>query len=196
MGDGTEPQINLLPIERYWFLTWTTYGSWLPGDLRGFVGEAVDEDGLRRPHNESHSPPAMPSEALAQFSRELLVGPPILLNVLQAKALLEQFLETTRYRRWLLVAVGVMQTHIHAVIGVTGDPKPEKILNDLKSYATRRLNRDWARPVSETWWSRSGSKRKLAGEQDVVAVVEYIHHQPNPLLIWTRERGVVFRVER
>ena len=195
MTDITVPQINLLPIERYWFLTWTTYGSWLPGDQRGFVGEAVDEDGQRRPHNEPHSPSAMPSAALAQFSREQLVGPPILLNVSQADALLEQFLETTAYRRWLLVAVGIMRTHLHTVIGVTGDPKPEKILNDLKSYATRRLNQNGSRPVSETWWSRSGSKRKLAGEQDVEAVVEYIHRQPNPLLIWSRERSVVFRAD-
>jgi hypothetical protein len=22
---------------RYWLLTWTTYGTWLPGDERGFV---------------------------------------------------------------------------------------------------------------------------------------------------------------
>jgi hypothetical protein len=22
---------------RYWFLIWTTYGTWLPGDDRGFV---------------------------------------------------------------------------------------------------------------------------------------------------------------
>ena len=24
-------------IDRIWFLTWTTYGTWLPGDERGFV---------------------------------------------------------------------------------------------------------------------------------------------------------------
>ena len=33
----TEP-INFIPIDRNWFLTWTTYGTWLPGDPRGFVG--------------------------------------------------------------------------------------------------------------------------------------------------------------
>ncbi len=27
-----------LTMDRYWFLTWTTYGPWLPGDRRGFVG--------------------------------------------------------------------------------------------------------------------------------------------------------------
>ena len=25
------------PSHRYWLLTWTTYGTWLPGDDRGFV---------------------------------------------------------------------------------------------------------------------------------------------------------------
>ena len=26
-----------------WLLTWTTYGTWLPGDERGFVGNVVEE---------------------------------------------------------------------------------------------------------------------------------------------------------
>ena len=26
-----------------WLLTWTTYGTWLPGDEHGFVGNVVEE---------------------------------------------------------------------------------------------------------------------------------------------------------
>jgi len=26
-----------LAFDRHWLLTWTTYGTWLPGDARGFV---------------------------------------------------------------------------------------------------------------------------------------------------------------
>jgi hypothetical protein len=26
-----------------WLLTWTTYGTWLPGDERGFVGNVLEE---------------------------------------------------------------------------------------------------------------------------------------------------------
>ncbi len=26
-----------------WLLTWTTYGTWLPGDERGFVGNVIEE---------------------------------------------------------------------------------------------------------------------------------------------------------
>src|SRR5947209_816005 len=31
-------------MDRYWFLTWTTYGTWLPGDARGFVGRVWSAD--------------------------------------------------------------------------------------------------------------------------------------------------------
>jgi hypothetical protein len=32
-------------MDRYWLLTRTTYGTWLPGDVRGFVSRVRD---LRR----------------------------------------------------------------------------------------------------------------------------------------------------
>ncbi len=34
-------------MDRYWPLTWTTYGTWLPGDARGFAVSNV-RDGLGR----------------------------------------------------------------------------------------------------------------------------------------------------
>jgi hypothetical protein len=44
-------------MDRYWFLTWTTYGTWLPGDARGFVGRVWNEDlGPRVKHNEPGTP--------------------------------------------------------------------------------------------------------------------------------------------
>ena len=38
-------------MDRHWFLTWTTYGSWLPGDPRGFVSQLRDDYGL--PHTDA-----------------------------------------------------------------------------------------------------------------------------------------------
>ena len=38
-------------MERYWLLTWTCYGHWLPGDARGFVGNIRDDDGSQITHN-------------------------------------------------------------------------------------------------------------------------------------------------
>lgn len=184
--------INLLPIDRYWFLTWTTYGTWLPGDRRGFIGAVRPPDGSRRLNNQPGTPVESPNPRLRRYAASKLSGPAVVLNGKQAHQALSQFLETTSHRKWLLIATGIMATHVHAVVGVPGDPAPEKILGDLKSYASRALNRHWTRPQSETWWTESGSKRKLADERSVESAVRYILDQPNPLLIWTREDGIVF----
>ena len=187
----TEP-INFIPIDRYWFLTWTTYGTWLPGDDRGFVGVAPNEFGRLVEHNQLGTPLAPPRPGLRRSAEARMKGDPVIFHIDHAEALLAQFQETTRIRRWLLVAAGIMHTHIHAVIGVPGDPDPDKILGDLKAYGSRRLNQTGTCPGNDTWWTSGGSKRKLPDARSVEGAVAYIRQQPNPLLIWTREDGLVF----
>jgi len=48
-------------MERHWFLTWTTYGTWLPGDDRGFVCNVSSPDGMGQRLNEFGSEPASTS---------------------------------------------------------------------------------------------------------------------------------------
>lgn len=184
----TEPP-NFILVDRVWFLTWTTYGTWLPGDERGFVGSAKDEFGEFSTHNEFGSALGKPNEHLRSAAEQQLKANPILLNIHHARALLEQFQETVHFRKWLLIAVGIMHTHLHVVVGVPGDPDPEKILGDFKAYGSRCLNQKWGKPTSDTWWTTRGSKRKLGASRALETVVHYVCHQPNPLLIWTRENG-------
>ncbi|MEX2139900.1 MAG: transposase [Pirellulales bacterium] len=173
--------------DRYWFLTWTTYGTWLPGDSRGFVSPV-------RVGNELvlHNLPGTPYDAdhpnLLRFAEMRLKGPPIYLSLSQAERCLQQFHETTALRRWWLLATALMRNHIHAVVGVPGDPPPRKLLQDYKSYASRALNRSFGRPKSDTWWTESGSKRKLPHEDAIVGAVLYVARQANPLVIWIDER--------
>lgn len=186
------PDINFIQVARYWFLTWTTYGTWLPGDERGFVGVAPDQSGRMVLHNQPNSPLAPPRPGLLQSAESRLKGAPVILNIDQAEALLDQFHETTAHRHWLLVAIGIMHTHLHLVVGVPGDPNPDKILGDGKAYGSRRLNHVGRIRDDGTWWTTGGSKRKLSNDYSVEAAVNYIRQQPNPLLIWTREDGLVF----
>ena len=185
------PPVNLIPIERYWFLTWTTYGTWLPGDARGWVGDAVDETGAIVSHNQPHSPPAPPNPKLARSAARRLKSAPIVLTQPQVESLFLQLQETASFRNWLLCAVGIMATHLHVLLGVPGDPDPEKLLGDLKAYASRRLNREFGPRPSETWWTASGSQRKVDSVDAIPAVVHYIRQQPSPRLIWTRDEGRV-----
>ena len=123
--------------------------------------------------------------ALESAVRGKLKCPPIRLTRQQAEVLFAQFQETAGFRQWQLLAVAVMDSHCHVVLGVPGDPDPSKLLGDLKSYGSRSLNRRWTKPPSDTWWTESGSKRKLPDERAVLQAVKYVTEQEYPLVIWT-----------
>jgi hypothetical protein len=80
-----------------------------------------------------------------------------------------------------------MANHFHLVVGVPGDPDPSDVLGDFKSYASRALNRRWAKPAGGTWWTESGSKRKLPNETAVLGAIQYVKAQEYPLVIWVAE---------
>jgi len=122
--------------------------------------------------------------ALAEYSRNHMKGPSLYLDLEKAHQLLSQFQETARYRNWNLLAVAIMPNHVHLVVGVSGDPEPEKIRGDFKAYGSRALNQKWGKPVNGTWWTEGGSNRKLPDEKAVLRAIEYVKNQPNPLLIW------------
>ena len=177
-------------MDRHWFLTWTTYGAWLPGDRRGFVGSLRDEHGLPWIHNLPGTPYDADVAPLEKAMRAAMKGLPIRLTLEQAVAMLPQFQETAAYRNWLLLAVAIMANHAHLVVGVPGDPDPEKLLHDFKSYASRVLNRRWGKPSNGTHWTESGSKRKLPDEKAVYGGVEYVRNQEYPLVVWVNEPAV------
>lgn len=181
--------INLLPIERYWFLTWTTYSSWLLGDDRGYVGWTTNEQGELVPNNAPNSPLALPNATLKASAQKSLKSSPVTLNREQADSLFQQFGQTCDFRKWLLLAAAIMTTHLHLLVGVSDDPDPDKILGDLKAHGTRRLNSDWGSRPSGTWWTTGGSTRKLKDRLSIPAVGHYIQNQPSPLLVWTRDEG-------
>jgi hypothetical protein len=83
-----------MAMDRYWLLTWTTYGTWLPGDRRGSVTSVRDGPGPRVEHDQPGTPcePYLPG--LNASARAAQKGPPIYLTLTQAEALLAQFQET------------------------------------------------------------------------------------------------------
>ena len=171
-------------MDRYWFLTWTTYGTWLPGDERGFVAPIRDADGVQEIHNVPGTPHDADNPALKRFAQQQLKQPPIFLNTDQAHELLPQFQETAHFRKWQLLAAAVMANHVHLVVGVPGDPDPSSLLRDFKSYGSRCLNRRWSKPECGRWWTESGSKRKLPNQRAVDSAISYVQRQDNPLVSW------------
>ena len=179
-------------MDRYWLLTNTCYGTWLPGDRRGFVGRVWEH----RPDDPAHEPrvahelPGTPYDedvpGLARASHDLMKGQPVQLTVAHADVFLAQVRETAGVRGWQLLAVAVMFNHFHIVVGVPGDPDPSKVLGDFKSWCTRALSQHFGAPASKTWWTASGSKRRLRDERALAAAIRYVlYDQPNPLVTWS-----------
>ncbi len=176
-------------MDRVWFLTWTTYGTWLPGDERGHASKVRTIDGAAVRHNAPGTDYDAKRRGLQLDARALLAGDSILLRSEQAERLIEQFHETAQHRGWTLLAVAVMANHVHILVGVPGDPEPETLLRDFKSYGSRRLNRLFGEPASGTWWTAGGSTRKKEDRDAVSAAIEYVRGQKYPLVVWVNEKS-------
>jgi REP element-mobilizing transposase RayT len=177
-------------MDRYWFLSSTFYGNWLPGAEGGFVSRVRDRrpdeppSEARHEHDRLGTPCDRALAGLHRHAQGLLKCEPIRLTRPHADALLTQFQETATHRGWELRAVAIMVNHVHLVVGVLGDPEPKKVLGDFKAYGSRKLNQGWGKPPSGTWWTYDGSKRKVKDEAHLRAVIEYVRNQANPLIIW------------
>jgi len=169
-------------MDRYWFFTWRTYGTWLPGD-HGFVGYYRALTGDKVSDNEVDGDFAEPIPALAAYAARLLKSEPVSLTLEHARILLPQFHETAQVRGWQIDAVAILTTHVHIVFGVPGDPDPSKMLGDWKSYGSRSLNRSLGKRPGE-WWADNGSKRPLKTDFRRWAANRYVRDQENPLLVW------------
>jgi REP element-mobilizing transposase RayT len=172
-------------MDRYWLLTWTTYGTWLPGDARSFVSDVPHGHGPEVRHNAPGTPYDADDDRVRQRALALLVGEAGWLTAEQARVVAEQFRQTARFRGWLLSAGAVMANHVHLVVGAPGDPDPAKLIHDFKSYATRALKAAGHVPSGARWWTESGSRQKLPDDQAVSAAIEYVRRQHAPLVVWT-----------
>ena len=106
------------------FLTWTTYGTWLPGDARGWVEY---RNGFQLPD------PILELECAARMTEDACrLGPH------QRERVHKQLAETCKYKGWRLHAVNCRSNHVHVVLSSTAHPKV--IREQLKAWCSRRLN--------------------------------------------------------
>ena len=174
---------------RTWFVTSTTYGTWLPGDERGFVGRVRDlrpgEDSLTRvEHDRRGDDYDADLAAIKNSALNAMRGNAVWLTAGQATAVRDQLLATAAYRGWQVHAVAVMANHFHIVATTGPAVAPDDVLRDFKCYASRALNKAWARPRSGTWWTESGSCRELPGAAVVRQKVRYTLDQEFPLALY------------
>src|SRR5438093_2578896 len=84
-------------MDRYWLLTWTTYGTWLPGDRRGFVSEVRVEAGDKVLHNVPGTPCDEDLPPLQAYAASIMAEDAVRLDLAQAQAVAGQLRETAAH---------------------------------------------------------------------------------------------------
>jgi len=156
-----------------YLITFACYGRHLHGDESGSVD---------RKHNLPGSPlvAANPPRVSAEQAR--MDQPPYSMDRKRREAVLASVVERCSQRNWSLLAAHVRANHVHVV--VEAEARPERIMNDLKSFASRYLTRMGLERPARKRWARHGSTRWLWKGNDVSAAIRYVvDEQGDPMSV-------------
>jgi REP element-mobilizing transposase RayT len=149
-----------------YFITWTTYGTWLPGDARGWIKSR--EWGTKPPD------PELENQARAQMAE-----PAVVLTPDQRKLVEQTISDHCRIRRWILHAVNARTNHVHVV--VTADRDAEEIRNQFKAWCSRKLSdqANLTKAVAKKagrrhWFTEGGDNEAIQDEQHLENVIRYV----------------------
>jgi REP element-mobilizing transposase RayT len=176
-----------MPDPLAYFLTWCSYGTWLPGDERGWIQHRHGwqfPDAVKKLEAEARM-----TEDACRFDAE------------QRIVVERQIAETSQTRGWELHAVNCRSNHVHVI--VTASPAPKIVRNQLKAWCTRRLKEleikrrqfgDGPRSrfglasdattstrivsegegLRENWWAERGSQRFINDADSLEAAIVYV----------------------
>jgi REP element-mobilizing transposase RayT len=149
-----------------YFSTWTTYGTWLPGDDRGWFkrGRGWQEPNRMRAF-----------EAALRMTEDAVT-----LDAEQRRLVHKAIADHCGIRGWVLHAVNCRTNHVHAV--VTAPDRPLELPREqFKSWCTRRLKElERARqagrrgPVREHWWTERGWDEYIDQEDELAELMWYV----------------------
>ena len=146
-----------------YLITFACYGCRLHGDTAGSVDRA---------HNLPGSPllEARPARVAAELRK--MDQPPYDMDCNRRAVVLAALLERCQQQGWKLLAAHVRTNHTHMV--VEAEDRPERVMNDVKSYASRLLNRMGLDGTGRKRWARHGSTRWLWKPEHVSAAIHYV----------------------
>ncbi len=140
------------------FSTWTTYGTWLPGDERGWF---QSERGWREPDDRR------------KFSAALrMTADAVVLTEVQRRLVEAVIAEHCAFREWELHALNCRTNHVHVVVSAA-DRSIELPREQFKAWTTRRL-KEQSKGERTAWWTERGWDVYIDDLEELTAVVEYV----------------------
>ncbi len=111
-----------------YFITFTTYGTWLHGGEKGSVDDA---------HNTYGSPLLEMERTREQQAHAAMVQPAYVMNAAEREVACKAIVDLATERGWQILAAHVRSNHVHVVVQAERDPA--RTMSDLKARASREL---------------------------------------------------------
>lgn len=152
-----------------YFLTFTCYGSHLPGDSRGSL------DHVRQ----GESRFIAPNSGLEGHRRRSMRQDPYLLSTPHLRASVrDAIVKVCQHRSWTLYGLHVRTNHVHGI--VDAETAPSRIFHDWKAYASRAL-----RDPDRIHWAHGGNIRHIKTSEQLNSFMRYmLHNQGDPMEVY------------
>ena len=152
-----------------YFITFSTYGTWLHGSEKGSVDDFNNEYGKSF---------VAPDPQREQGERELMTQPAYVLSAEKRTVVRDSIVDICVEKGWHLLALHVRTNHIHLVIHAERDP--DRLMSDLKARASRDLTRAGYDHPNRRRWARHGSTRHLFQLDQVQEKITYTLDEQGP----------------
>jgi REP element-mobilizing transposase RayT len=150
-----------------YFITFRTYGTWLHGDARSSIQQR------HRGRGPAQLPPLPKLECAMEA---LLTHSPVRFAPDQRDCVADTIRKVCEHHTWIVHALAVLSEHVHMVVSVPPQMPPERVMNTLKSWATRRLVESGLFPAGTRAWGRHGSTRYIWTETGIEDACRYVSH--------------------
>jgi len=146
-----------------YLIAFSCYGNHLHGDAAGSVD---------RTHNVPRTP-LLEVNGRRQAAELRLMGQPLyIMDDSRRDVVLGALGERCEQNSWTLLAAHVRTSHVHMV--VESEAEPERVMNDVKAYASRCLNQARLDEPGRKRWARHGGTRWLWKPTHVSAAIRYV----------------------
>lgn len=153
-----------------WHITIGTHGSRLHGDDRPTVD---------RQNNELGTPFLYFDRTRADYERELLRGPPVVLSKTQRLYIEELFPAICDRGRWqhIISAAPPAGDHFHILLSADRTIHGTDIRKWLKRWLSQALTERFDTPACGEWWAHGGSTKAVDTNEYYANALRYIRKQ-------------------
>jgi hypothetical protein len=166
-------KLEVKPMALAYFITFTTYGTWLPGNAKGSVHDE---------HNVFATPLLEADAKREQLAQMAMKEPPYVMSAAEREIVCKAIVGLAVGRGWELLAQQVRTNHVHAV--ARAELEPGRMMSDMKGRASRELTLAGFGVAASRRWTRHGSTRHLFRGEQVAAAIRYPLDEQGERMAW------------